>query len=427
MNADGAGAVLIVGAGPAGLAAAIELSRLGVRDVLVVDREREAGGVPRHCAHTGYGVRDLRRMMSGPAYARYYAQAAVAAGATVRTGTTLTGWEAAQPEGPACPGAVLTSSAGIETVRARAVLLATGCRERPRPARLVPGTRPAGVLTTGELQQRVYLHGEQMTGRAVIVGAEHVSFSAMLTLAHAAARVVALVTDQPRHQSLTAFRLGARLIWRVPVRTHAAVTEIVGREQVAAVRVRDDRTGVTDTIPCETVVFTGDWIPDHEQARLAGARMDTGTRGPAVDTALRTSLAGVFAAGNLVHAAETADVAALSGRHAARQIAAYVAGPAARPGGALPDRESAVPVTADPPLLWVSPNAVTVPGPRPARGRFVLRSAVYLPVAHLEVGQDGRLLHRTWARLLPGRSIGLAAGWISKVDPAGGAVHVRVH
>jgi thioredoxin reductase len=417
MNAD----VLIVGAGPAGLAAAIELRRLGVRDVLVVDREQQAGGIPRHCAHIGYGLRDLRRLMTGPEYARYYRRAAGAAGAVVRTGTTLTSWD--PPPGRADRvGAVLTSPAGIEIVHARAVLLATGCRERPRPARLVPGSRPAGVLTTGDLQQRVYLHGQRFPGRAVVVGAEHVSFSAMLTLAHAGARVVALVTDQPRHQSLTVFWLGARLVWRVPVRTNAAVTEIIGGARVAAIRVRDDRSGTVTTITCETVVFTGDWIPDHEQARLAGARIDPGTRGPVVDTALRTSVPRVFAAGNLVHAAETADVAALGGRHAARQVAAFLASPATGP----PARESAIPVTADPPLQWISPNAVTVPGPRPARGRFVIRSAVRAHVAHLEVRQDGLLLHRAWTRLLPGRSVRLADSWVSQVDPAGGPVHVSV-
>jgi thioredoxin reductase len=387
--------------------------------------------VPRHSAHTGYGLRDLRRLMTGPEYARYYARTAGTAGAEVRTGTTLTGWD--PPRGRADSGqtdpgqtrrvgAVLTSPAGIETVHASAVLLATGCRERPRSARLVPGTRPAGVLTTGELQQRVYLHGERLPGRAVVVGAEHVSFSAMLTLAHAGAQVVALVTDQPRHQSLTAFRVGARLVWRVPVRTHAAVTEIVGTGRVEAIRVRDDRSGAVGTIACETVVFSADWIPDHEHARLAGARMDPGTRGPAVDTALRTTVPGVFAAGNLVHAAETADVAALGGRHAARQVAAFLAGLAA----SLPDRESAIPVTADSPLLWIAPNAVTVPGPVPARGRFVLRSAAHARVARLEVRQDGRLLHRARTRLLPGRSVRLAGGWIGRVDPAGGPVHVSV-
>ena len=177
-------------------------------------------------------------------------------------------------------------------------------------------------MTTGELQQRVYLGGERLAGRALVVGAEHVSFSAALTLAHAGADVVALVTGHERQQSYAAFRFGAAVRWRVPVWTSSAVRRIAGRGRLEGVEVADVRTGAARFVPCELVVFTGDWIPDHELARLAGLAMDPGTRGPVVDTTLATSLAGVFAAGNLVHAAETADIAALSGRHAARHIAA---------------------------------------------------------------------------------------------------------
>src|SRR5262249_22066416 len=122
------------------------------------------------------------------------------------------------------------------------------------------------------------------------------------------------------------FRLGAQLRWRVPVWTRTMVTGIAGSDKVSAVMLRDERNGSVRAVPCELIVFTGDWIPDHELARLAGAALDAGTRGPAVDTALSTSVPGMFAAGNLVHAAETADVAALSGRHAAAQIAAYLTG-----------------------------------------------------------------------------------------------------
>ena len=324
--------VVVVGAGPAGLSAAIELRRLGVGPVLVADRETEAGGVPRHCFHTGFGLRDRHRVMTGPAYARALAAAAVRAGAELRLGTTVTCFDAAH-------AVTLTSGRGVETVRAAAVLLATGCRERPRAARLVPGDRPAGVMTTGELQQRVYLGHERLAGQALVVGAEHVSFSAAVTLAHAGARVVALVTEYERQQSYAAFRLGAALRWRVPVWTGSAIGRIAGRGRLSGVEVADVRTGAARFVPCDTLVFTGDWIPDHELARRAGLAMDPGTRGPVVDTRLETSAPGVFAAGNLVHAAETADIAALSGRHAARQIAAALGagGPdAAGPGGGRP-------------------------------------------------------------------------------------------
>jgi NADPH-dependent 2,4-dienoyl-CoA reductase/sulfur reductase-like enzyme len=229
--------VLIVGAGPAGLAAAIELRRLGTGRVLVLDREQAAGGIPRHSNHTGYGLRDLRRVLTGPAYARHYADAAAGAGAEIRLGATVTGWAAEQPatdrpatDRPATAlSATVTSPAGLDTIDAAAVLLATGCRERPRPARLIPGDRPDGVMTTGELQQRVYLGGERLTGRALVLGAEHVSFSALVTLAHAGADVIALVTDQPRQQSYAAFAFGAAARWRVPVWTSTAIRRVIGR------------------------------------------------------------------------------------------------------------------------------------------------------------------------------------------------------
>jgi thioredoxin reductase len=317
--------VLVVGAGPAGLAAAVELRRLGAGTVVVVERDDAAGGIPRHSEHTGFGARDLRRMLTGPRYARRYADAAAAAGADIRVGTTVTGWDGtpggglAYGDGPY--GVTLASAAGIETVAARAVLLATGCRERPRTARLVPGDRPPGVMTTGELQRRVYLAGQRLPGRALVVGAEHVSFSAMVTLAHAGAQVIALVTDRPRHTSYAAFGLAASWRWHVPVWPSTVVRRVTGRGRLEGVELADLRTGETRFVPCGLVVFTGDWIPDHELARAGGLAMDPGTRGPAVDTALTTSAPGVFAAGNLVHAAETADIAALGGRHAARGIA----------------------------------------------------------------------------------------------------------
>jgi hypothetical protein len=279
------------------------------------------------------------------------------------------------------------------------------------------------VLTTGELQQRVYLAGERLAGRALVVGAEHVSFSAAVTLAHAGARVLALVTDQPRHQSYAAFRLGAALRWRVPVWTSTAVTRVTGADgRLAAVDVVSADGGPARTVACEWLVFTGDWIPDHVLARTAGLALDAGTRGPAIGTTMATSARGVFAAGNLVHAAETADVAALSGRHAARQIALYLAAP----GHPEP---SSVPVVAEPPLRWISPNAIDTSAGigtvLPPLGWFAIRPAEFRERTRLEARQDGRLLARSRPlRLIPGRPVHLRAAWATSVDPAGGPVHV---
>jgi thioredoxin reductase len=401
--------VVVVGAGPAGLAAAIELRRRGVPDVLVLERERDAGGIPRHADHPGFGARDMRRLIRGPAYARRYVELARAAGAAVRTEATVTGWTD--------DGALeVTSPDGRATVDAAAVILATGCRERPRSARLVPGSRPAGVMTTSTLQQLVHLQHRHVGARAVVVGAEHVSFSAVATLAEGGARTVAIVTEEPRHQSFGAFVVGARLRYRAPLLTGAEIVAIHGRERVEAVEL----SRAPHRIACDTVVFTADWVPEHELAVLAGAALDPRTRGPVVDTALRTTRPGVFAAGNLDHGAEAADVAALSGRHAGASAAAYVeherAWPAAR-----------VAVRVLPPLRWVAPNAIAAPAGTPPRGRFALRADVAVNRPELAVVQSGRTLWRGHLRALrPGRSAALPAGWIAAVDPAAGPVDVEL-
>jgi thioredoxin reductase len=407
-------AVVVVGAGPAGLSAAVELGRLGVRDVVVLEREREAGGIARHARHQGFGLRDLRRPLSGPAYARRLRELALRAGADLLTETMVTGWS---PGGPL----ELTSPPGLSTLDPAAVILATGCRERPRPARLVPGSRPRGVMTTGMLQQLVYLKHEELGGRALIVGAEHVSFSALMTLAHGGARAVGMTTELPRHQTLAAFRAGAALRYRTPLWTRTAVTNILGRPLLEAVELTDLDSGAVWTVECDTVVFSADWIPDNELALMAGLDMDPGTRGPSVDATLRTSRRGVFAAGNLLHGAETADVAALSGRHAAAAAARRLEGDEDWPA-------ERVRIVCEPPLAWASPNALVAgagAGGQPPRGRFALRSREFLTWPAIRIAQDGRAL---WSgrlpRLVPGRSGRLPHDWTSQVDPAGGPVRV---
>jgi len=277
-------------------------------------------------------------------------------------------------------------------------------------------------MTTGELQQRVYLGGMRLSGQALVVGAEHVSFSAALTLAHAGARVVALVTERERQQSYAAFRAAAALRWRIPVWTSTLVRRVTGTDgRLRGVELAELPNGNTRFVRCEILVVTGDWIPDHSLARAARLCIDPGTRGPAVDTALATSDSGVFACGNLVHAAETADVAALSGRHAARQIAAYLGG-RRRAVSRVPAPR--VPVQVESPLLWISPNAVAV-GTPPPLGRFTLRAGCFSPPGRLEVRQDGRLLGRSRPqRLIPGRPAHLPGSWLHVVDPAGGPVRV---
>ncbi|MEV6107510.1 FAD-dependent oxidoreductase [Streptomyces sp. NPDC051940] len=398
--------VAIVGAGPAGLAAAARLAP-HVGSVLVLERERAAGGIPRHSDHTGFGIRDLRRVMRGPAYARTLAERAVDAGAQLLTEATVTGWCGER-------SLEVTTPQGLLRVDARAVILATGARERPRSARLIPGDRPSGVFTTGQLQNLVHLHGGSPGRRAVVVGAEPVSWLAVLTLRESGCRPVLMTTCHPVPESYRA----ARHLLRVPVATRTRLVRVIGRRRLEAVELEHTDTGSRRTVACDTLVLTGDWIPDHELARAAGLAMDPGTRGPLTDTALRTSTDGIFAAGNLLHPADTADVAALDGRHAAASTLRYLAAPAVpRPPLAL---------EADTPFRWVTPGLFRPGDPPPPRARLLLWSDALVRTPRVTVHQDSRLLT---ARPLPwpatpGRVFRVPWRLLAGVDPGGGAVRI---
>ncbi|GAB3165726.1 NAD(P)/FAD-dependent oxidoreductase [Microbispora hainanensis] len=404
--------VAVVGGGPSGLTAAAGLAAAGLR-VLVLDREREAGGIPRHSDHTGYGLRDLRTVMTGPAYARLLANRALEAGALVRTSAMVTGWAGEH-------ALDVTTPEGRLRVDARAVVLATGARERPRTARMVPGDRPAGVLTTGQLQNVVHLHHGKVGTRAVIVGAELVSWSAALTLRTAGCRTVLMTSEHDRAESYAAFSVPGRAVLRVPVATATRVVRINGRDTVESVEIEDLRTGERRTVPCDTVVFTGGWIPDHELARAAGLAMDPGSRSPVVDNALATSRPGVFAVGNLVHPVDTADVAALDGRHVVRHVLAYL--------GGTPTGAEAIPLRAGAPFRWVSPGLVRPGAGAPPRRRILLWPDEHRAVARVMVTQDGREIARRtlpWP-VSPGRVFRVPSSLLSGADPHGGPITVSL-
>ncbi|MFJ4897413.1 FAD-dependent oxidoreductase [Streptomyces sp. NPDC088727] len=401
--------VLVVGAGPAGLGAAAELAASGV-PVEVLEREQSAGGIPRHCHHGGFGGRRTTTSgggLSGPEYALRCAAAAERAGATLRTGITVTGWAGPRTLDATGPG-------GLERITARAVLLATGARERPRSARLVPGSRPAGVYTTGELQQAVHLHHQHIGTRAVVVGDEPVGHAAADTLRVAGVEVAALVTGRPP-QPLAVLRRGPG----APVLSRTTVTGLTGRGRLTGVTVRHD-DGRTTTLRCDTVVFTGDWIPDHELARRGAVALDPGTRGPAHDASYRTGEPGVFAIGNLLHAVESAGTAAAEGRAAAAPVLRHLA------TGSWPTGRTALAVEA--PLTWIAPNLIGPDGDQPLNNRFVLRTGRRRAAPLFEVRQNGRLLYRQ--RLLlparPGIPLHLSADWLDRADPHGDTVRIRM-
>ncbi|OEV02657.1 NAD(P)/FAD-dependent oxidoreductase [Streptomyces oceani] len=405
--------VVIVGAGPAGLRAAQELAPTVSGEVLVLDREQRAGGIPRHCAHTGFGIRDRHRMLGGPAYAERMVRDTEEAGAVIRTSAMVTGWSSSG-------GLEVTTPDGLLEVRAPAVVLATGARERPRTARLIPGDRAAGVYTTGFLQNLVHLRHRGVGRRAVIVGSELVSWSAVLTLRHAGCRTVLMTSEHPRPEAYSLFSAPGRHLLRVPVRTPARVSRVLGGSRVEGVEVEDLDTGARHVVECDTVVLTGDWIPDNELVRSAGLELDPGTLGPVVDAELRTARPGIFAAGNLLHPVDTADIAALDGRQVAASVLDHLAG--RTPG------ERRVRVVADAPLRWISPMVRRVGDRAPARNRLLAWADRYVPAPRVVVSQGGRVVaqRRLLWPAVPGRVFRIPGDLLNAARPDGGEVRVSI-
>ena len=407
--------VVIVGGGPAGLSAATALRELNIGRVVVIERETQAGGIPRHSDHPGYGVRDLRSMMSGPQYARTLVERACDAGAELRVCSMVTHWAGER-------AVVVTGPSGRHRCDAAAIVLATGARERPRSARMVPGDRPTGVLTTGQLQNLVHLQNERSGGvigqRAVVVGAELVSWSAVLTLREAGCTTALMTSELDRAESYGVLTKAGRLGLGVTVSRRTRVTRIVGRERVEAVEITNLATGARRMFACDTVVFTAGWVPDNELARTAGLDIDPGHLGPLVDTALRTSAEGVFAAGNLLHPVDTADVAALDGRHVAVQVVAWLNG--------LGRPTESTRVVAGAGLEWVAPGVIRPGDPAPPRGRVLAWPAQYRPLPRVVVEQGGVVVaaRRLPWPAAPGRVFRLPWDLFSGVEPGADDVTV---
>lgn len=379
--------VIVVGGGPAGLAAATDLARAG-RRVLVLEREPQAGGIPRHCGHYPFGMREFHRLLRGPDYAERLRQAALAAGVTIRTRTTVTALR---------PGGLveITDDTGPSTLAAKAVLLATGVRETSRAARLIGGEKPAGVLSAGALQGIVYLNHQRPFSQPVILGTEMVAFSALLTCRHAGIKPLAMIEPGPRITARKpAHWLAAAM--GVPILLNSDITAIHGRTRVDGVTLATP--GGPRELPANGVIVSGRFRPDAALLRGSHLQVDEGSGGPVIDRWGRLSDPAYFAAGNLLRGVETAGWCWSEGRRAARAILAALDGRLPAPGGARV-------ALAHPSLQYSVPQVVSV-GPDGQHDRLQVR--LNAPAkGHLRLMQDGRVLSSAWIDSLPERRLSL--------------------
>lgn len=372
--------VAIVGGGPAGLAAACALRAAGIGDVVVIERESEIGGIPRHCGHYPFGMREFGRLLRGPDYAARLAARALASGATILTRTSVTG----MAEGPVL---ALTTPDGPATLRAKRVLLATGVREKSRAARLIGGTKPGGVLSTGALQGLVYLDGIRPFQRPVVLGSELVAFSALLTCRHLGIAPLAMIEPNARVTTFAPAKFFPPLLG-TQVLLGTELVAIMGERQVEGVVLRD-KNGVKRELATDGVIVTGQFLPEASLLAASHLALDRGSGGPVVDQFGRCSDPAFFAAGNLLRAVETAGWSWDEGRAAGRAIAASSA-------GQLPDAARLVPVSlAGEALKYAVPQRVAVDS---AGGttRFQLR-VKRAARGELRLSVDGRPV---WSRRL---------------------------
>ena len=355
--------VAIVGAGPAGLGAALALRHHGVARVIVFEREGIAGGAPRHCGHPTFGLREFGRPLSGPRYAARLVAAATRLGIDIRLRHTVV--SIAHPA-----SLTVASPAGTTLIRARRILIATGARETPRPSRLISGQRPVGVMNTGTLQAMLYLRGLRPFRRPVIVGTELVGLSAVWTCIRHGIRPVAMIEESGRTIAPRWFGV-LPLLSRIPVLYGSSIDRISGNERVESVDVYSRRRGIR-RLNCDGVLLTGRFLPETSLLSDGIVACDPGSGGPSIDQYGRCSQPQVFAAGNVLRAIESAAWCHREGSEVGARIAADLV-------DKLPHAVDSIPIIATDGIKWTLPQRLAISD-----------SDAVSEIVHLRVDAGGR-------------------------------------
>jgi len=322
MNVD----VLVVGAGPAGLAAAIAAKEDGIDNLMVIEREHNPGGILRQCIHNGFGLHRFKEELTGPEYAQRDIDCANELGIYIQTDTTVLSVEADHTV------TCVSSEHGVQVIKAKAIILAMGCRERPRGALATPGTRCAGIYSAGTAQKFVNLEGYMPGKRCVILGSGDIGLIMARRMTLQGAKVLACVELMPFSSGLNRNIVQCLNDYDIPLYLSHTVVDIQGRDRLTGVTVakvdenRKPIPGSEIQFDCDTLLLSVGLIPENELSEGAGVKLSPLTSGAEVDDALQTSVPGIFACGNVLHVHDLVDHVSNESFKAGHAAAAYARG-----------------------------------------------------------------------------------------------------
>ena len=317
--------IAIIGGGPAGMAAACAAYNAGVRDVIIFDREDEMGGILRQCIHNGFGLHKLGKELTGPEYAAVYANMVKDRGIKVYTNTTVLKLSEDKI-------ITATNTDGILKIKAKAVVLAMGCRERSRGALNICGTRPAGIYSAGTAQKLINCEGYMVGKRVVILGSGDIGLIMARRMSLEGAKVEAVCEIMPYSGGLTRNIVQCLEDYNIPLYLSTTVAEIHGRERLEGVTIAEvdaNRQPIESTkryIPCDTLLLSCGLIPENELTVGAGINIDRITSGAVVDQNRQTETEGVFACGNVLQVHDLVDYVSDEAEIAGKGAAKYVMG-----------------------------------------------------------------------------------------------------
>ena len=320
---------VVVGAGPAGLGAAVALREGGAARVLLVEREEQAGGILPQCIHNGFGLHRFREELTGPEYAERCLSQADEAGVQILTGAIAVDL---LERGDRKAVLLLHEGEGLVEVDCAAVVLAMGCRERNRGELLIPGTRPAGIMTAGLAQRLVNIEGCLPGREVVILGSGDIGLIMARRLAWEGVRVKGVVEMRPFPGGLPRNVVQCLHDFHIPLHLSHTITEIRGNRRLESVEVspvdarrEPDRTRAFE-LDCDTLLLSVGLIPENELSLRAGVALDPITGGPQVDIRLMTSVPGIFACGNALHVHDLVDWVSEEAEACGRSAARWCAG-----------------------------------------------------------------------------------------------------